>query len=79
MVNITGLGDSTALLAVNTQRMLDQPACPGLLPLVVVVTLGAALARFGTGTLEQMSMSIAVPGVTGQHVAALCITWLLWS
>jgi hypothetical protein len=49
VVNIRRRNHLTCLLAAPAQRMLGQPACPSLLPLIVVVALGAALSRLGPG------------------------------
>jgi hypothetical protein len=49
VVNISRRDYLACLLAAPTQRMLGQPTCPSLLPLVVVVALGAALSRLGPG------------------------------
>ncbi|MNC74491.1 hypothetical protein D3C75_1258560 [compost metagenome] len=60
------------------QRMLGKEPRAGLLPLVVVVSLGAALPRLGPGrTLQQVSMIITVARVARERVASLGIAWLL--
>jgi hypothetical protein len=49
VVNIRRRDHLASLLAASAQRMLGQPTSPGLLPLIVVVALGAALSGLRPG------------------------------